>query len=195
MRILGFDPGLNQTGWGAIDVEGNHFTHVESGVLNPPAGELAERLGFIVRGLSEIIARLKPELICVEKVFVNINPQSTLFLSQARAAALIAANLAGVKVLEYTPSEIKLAVTGSGKADKLMIQKMVAMLLQRNDKLPPDEADALGAAICGANRHTMQNYENQGTTTRTYATARHGRTQRGARQAWTSAFKAKGSTK
>ena len=102
MRILGFDPGLNHTGWGAIDVEGNHFTHVESGVLNPPAGELAERLGFIVRGLSEIIARLKPELICVEKVFVNINPQSTLFLSQARAAALIAANLAGVKVLEYT---------------------------------------------------------------------------------------------
>lgn len=195
MRILGFDPGLNHTGWGAIEVTGNHFTHVESGVLNPPAGELAERLGYIVRGLGEIIARLHPELICVEKVFVNMNPQSTLRLSQARAAALIAANLGNVHVLEYTPSEIKLAVTGTGKADKLMIQKMVAMLLDRGEKLLPDEADALAAAICGANRHAMQVYENQGTTTRTYATARHGRSRAGSRQAWTAAYAAKGSPK
>ncbi len=195
MRILGLDPGLNHTGWGLIESQQNHFEHIASGVLHVPEGELAERLGHIVRYLRDVIETHAPEIVCVEKVFVNINPQSTLRLSQARAAALIAADLASLKVYEYTPSEIKQAVTGTGKADKLMIQKMVAMLLQRDTALQADEADALACALCGANRIIMQAFEEQGGTNRTYAMARHGRSNKGARRAWEALVLEKGKKK
>ncbi len=192
MRILGLDPGLNHTGWGILDCRQNRFERIESGVINVPQGALSVRLGHIVRELRGIIGRTQPEIVSVEKVFVNMNPQSTLRLSQARAAALIAADLSGLQVLEYTPSEIKLAVTGTGSADKVMVQKMVLMLLKLDERLYPDEADALACAICGANRMVMQAYENQGATARTYATARHGRSAQGARRAWTQALEKKG---
>ena len=106
MRILGLDPGLNRTGWGVIDAEGGKFTRIESGMIRVPAGELPARLGHSVRERSVVIERTKPELASAERVFVNVNPQSTLLLGQARGAALAAAGLAGLKVEEFAPSEI-----------------------------------------------------------------------------------------
>lgn len=193
LRILGLDPGLNHTGWGVIEEKDNHFCHIASGVLDVPAGELSVRLGTITRFVQGIIRTHMPQRVAVEKVFVNLNAQSTLRLSQARAASLIGADLEGLSVAEYTPSEIKQAVTGNGAADKLMIQKMVAMLLNTPEEaLRADQADALACAICYANTHKMQAYEHQGGTQRAYATARHGRTGRASRQAWTQELLRKG---
>ena len=123
MRILGLDPGLNRTGWGVIDAASGRFVRVDSGMIRVPEGELSARLGHIVRELSKVIERTKPDLASAERVFVNVNPQSTLRLGQARGAALVAADLAGLPVEEFTPSEIKEAVCATGRADKPMVQR------------------------------------------------------------------------
>lgn len=192
LRILGIDPGLNHTGWGVIDVVSGTYTRVDSGVIHVPKGELAERLGHIARALQEVIARTQPTQAAAERVFVNINPQSTLMLGQARGAALVAANLAGLPIEEFTPSEIKEAVCGSGRADKPMVQRMMGLLLNLDTPLQADEADALACAMCCANALRLRALEKSGGTTRTYATARRGRTQAGARSAWTALLKDKG---
>lgn len=192
LRILGIDPGLNHTGWGVIDVVSGTYTRVDSGVIHVPKGELAERLGHIARALQEVITRTQPTQAAAERVFVNINPQSTLMLGQARGAALVAANLAGLPVEEFTPSEIKEAVCGSGRADKPMVQRMMGLLLNLDTPLQADEADALACAMCCANALRLRALEKSGGTTRTYATARRGRTQAGARSAWTALLKDKG---
>lgn len=192
LRILGIDPGLNHTGWGVIDVVSGTYTRVESGVIHVPKGELADRLGHIARALQEVIARTQPTQAAAERVFVNINPQSTLMLGQARGAALVATNLAGLPVEEFTPSEIKEAVCGSGRADKSMVQRMMGLLLNLDTPLQADEADALACAMCCANALRLRALEKSGGTTRTYATARRGRTQAGARSAWTALLKDKG---
>lgn len=172
IRILGIDPGLNHTGWGIVDAEGSSCRRVASGVIDVPKGETAERLGTIARELTEIIARHAPTEAACERVFVNVNPQSTLLLGQARGAALCAADLAGLRVEEFTPSEIKQAVTGSGRADKLMVQEMVMRLLALPEAPRPDEADALACAICSASMHRMRALEKSGGTSRIYAPAR-----------------------
>lgn len=192
LRILGIDPGLNHTGWGVIDVVSGTYTRVDSGVIHVPKGELADRLGHIARALQEVIARTQPTQAAAERVFVNINPQSTLMLGQARGAALVATNLAGLPVEEFTPSEIKEAVCGSGRADKSMVQRMMGLLLNLDTPLQADEADALACAMCCANVLRLRALEKSGGTTRTYATARRGRTQAGARSAWTALLKEKG---
>ena len=192
LRIIGLDPGLNRTGWGVIDVSGTEYVRVESGVISVPKGDLSARLGAIVRELTAVIARTKPALASAERVFVNMNPQSTLMLGQARGAALAAADLAGLRVEEFTPSEIKEAVTGSGRADKEQIQRMMGMLLKITEPLRPDEADALACAVCCANAVRLRALEQSGGTNRPYATARRGRTAAGARSAWTSFLTGKG---
>ena len=192
MRIIGLDPGLNHTGWGVIDVAAGRYSVVESGVIHVPKGELSVRLGHIVRELGAVIERTAPTLAAAERVFVNVNPQSTLRLGQARGAALVAADLAGLAVEEFTPSEIKEAVTGTGKADKAMIQRMMALLLGLDRALQADEADALACALCCANAVKLRAIERTGGTTRTYATARRGRSASGARSAWTALITKKG---
>ena len=146
MRILGLDPGLNRTGWGVIDAASGRFVRVDSGMIRVPEGELSARLGHIVRELSKVIERTKPDLASAERVFVNVNPQSTLRLGQARGAALVAADLAGLPVEEFTPSEIKEAVCATGRADKPMVQRMIGMLLGIEGDIQADEADALACA-------------------------------------------------
>ena len=150
MRILGLDPGLNRTGWGVIDAASGRFGRVDSGMIRVPEGELSARLGHIVRELSKVIERTKPDLASAERVFVNVNPQSTLRLGQARGAALVAADLAGLPVEEFTPSEIKEAVCATGRADKPMVQRMIGMLLGIEGDIQADEADALACAVCCA---------------------------------------------
>ena len=192
VRILGLDPGLNHTGWGVVETEGGQCRRIASGVINPPKGETSARLGHIARALARVIAEHAPTAAACERVFVNVNPQSTLLLGQARGAALCAADLAGLTVEEFTPSEIKQSVTGSGRADKEMVQTMVVRLLGLAQTPRTDEADALACALCSASMMKLRALEKSGGTARTYATARRGASGRGARAAWTRLVDKKG---
>ncbi len=151
VRILGIDPGLRATGFGVIDRVGNKLVYVTSGCIKTgEGGELPGRLKIIVEGIAEVIAAHRPQQAAVEKVFVNVNPQSTLLLGQARGAAISALVIAGLPVAEYTALQVKQAVVGQGKAAKEQVQAMVVRLLQLAGDPSADAADALACAICHA---------------------------------------------
>lgn len=150
VRILGIDPGLRITGFGVLDKIGLQLCYVASGCVKTPVGELPERLKVILNSLSEVIAQHQPHQVAVEKVFVNVNPQSTLLLGQARGAAICAAVLADLQVAEYTALQVKQAVVGNGHAKKEQVQEMVQRLLKLSGTPSPDAADALACAICHA---------------------------------------------
>ena len=149
-RILGIDPGLRVTGFGVIEKSGNRLTYVTSGCVKSGRGELAARLKTILDGLREVIEGHAPGEVAVEKVFVNVNAQSTLALGQARGTAICAAVLAGLPVAEYTALQVKQAVVGNGHAKKEQVQHMVRRLLSLAGDPSPDAADALACAICHA---------------------------------------------
>jgi crossover junction endodeoxyribonuclease RuvC len=155
LRILGIDPGLNRTGFGVVEVSGSRLNYVAAGVIRVPAGELHERLGTILRELAEVIRDTRPDVATVEKVFVNVNPQSTLLLGQARGAAICAAVSSGLAVHEYAALRIKQAVVGFGQADKRQVQAMVQRLLALDGVPASDAADALACAICHAHSRTL----------------------------------------
>jgi crossover junction endodeoxyribonuclease RuvC len=150
VRILGIDPGLRVTGFGVIDRLGGQLRYVTSGCVKTSGGELPARLKTILEGIAEVIAANRPEQAAVEKVFVNVNPQSTLLLGQARGTAICAALLAGLTVAEYTALQVKQAVVGNGHAKKEQVQAMVRRLLKLPGDPSPDAADALACAICHA---------------------------------------------
>lgn len=150
MRILGVDPGLRVTGFGLIEWRDNAPFYVASGCLRTADGELPARLGEIFAGLGEVISRWQPEQVAIEKVFVNVNPQSTLALGQARGAAICAAVSQGLSVAEYTALQIKQAVVGQGHADKRQVQDMIVRLLGLDAAPATDAADALACALCHA---------------------------------------------
>jgi len=149
-RILGIDPGLRVTGFGVLVQQGNRLTYVTSGCIRATGDSLPVRLGIIARDLAHVIAEERPTEVAVEKVFVNVNPNSTLLLGQARGAAIAAAVLAGLPVHEYTAGQVKQAVVGQGRALKPQVQEMVRRLLQLTGIPAPDAADALACAICHA---------------------------------------------
>lgn len=138
------------TGFGVIDKLGQQLVYVASGCIRTPVGELPLRLKSILDGLGEVIEAYSPEQVVVEKVFVNVNPQSTLLLGQARGAAICAAILKGLPVAEYTALQVKQAVVGNGKAAKEQVQDMVRRLLKLEGDPQADAADALACAICHA---------------------------------------------
>ncbi|MBL0144046.1 MAG: crossover junction endodeoxyribonuclease RuvC [Betaproteobacteria bacterium] len=151
MRILGIDPGLRVTGFGVIGREGQRLEYVTSGCIRTrEKGELPERIRTILDGLAEVIATHHPDHVAIEKVFVNVNPQSTLLLGQARGAAVSAAVLANLPVAEYTALQVKQAVVGKGHAHKEQVQEMVKRLLNLAGYPSADAADALACAICHA---------------------------------------------
>ena len=150
IRILGIDPGLRVTGFGLLDKTGQQLTYVASGCIKTPDAELPERLKVILNSLGEVIAQHQPQQAAVEKVFVNVNPQSTLLLGQARGAAICAMMLANLPVSEYTALQVKQAVVGNGHADKEQVQQMVQRLFKLSRTPSPDAADALACAICHA---------------------------------------------
>ena len=150
IRILGIDPGLRITGFGVIEKVGQKLHYVASGCIKTPAGELPPRLKVILESLGEVISTYQPQQVAVEKVFVNVNPQSTLLLGQARGAAICAAVLANLSVAEYTALQVKQSVVGNGHADKEQVQDMVQRLLALDGKPGADAADALACAICHA---------------------------------------------
>ena len=150
-RILGIDPGLRVTGFGVIEKHGNQFVYVASGCIKSNDKQsLPERIKTLFAGISEVIATYAPNQAAVEKVFVNVNPQSTLLLGQARGAALSALVHAGLPVAEYTALQVKQAVVGQGKAAKEQVQHMVVRLLSLPGAPTADAADALACAICHA---------------------------------------------
>jgi crossover junction endodeoxyribonuclease RuvC len=154
LRILGIDPGLNRTGFGLVDARGDRLSFVDAGVIRVPPGELAVRLGVILRELGAVIAEHRPAMAVVEQVFVNVNPKATLLLGQARGAALCAAVAAELPVHEYAALSIKQAVVGTGRATKEQVQMMISRLLSLAAAPPPDAADALACAVCHA--HTRR---------------------------------------
>jgi len=155
VRILGVDPGLQVTGFGVIDKHGNRLAYVASGCVRSGRGELAARLKVLLEGLNEVIGVHRPAEVAIEKVFVNVNPQSTLLLGQARGTAICAAVLAGLPVAEYTALQVKQAVVGKGHAKKEQVQEMVKRLLALPGAPSPDAADALACAICHAHGGTL----------------------------------------
>lgn len=156
MRILGIDPGLRLTGFGVIEKTGEKLSYVASGTIKTTQGKGAEiedlpsRLKIILDGLAEVIATYAPEQVAIEKVFVNVNPQSTLLLGQARGAAICAAVIQNLPVAEYTALQVKQSVVGNGHAAKEQVQEMVKRLLKLPGVPKPDSADALACAICHA---------------------------------------------
>ncbi len=151
IRILGIDPGLRSTGFGVIDIAGGTLSYVASGCIkSDAAGTLPQRIKTLLDGLVEIIATYQPQQAAVEIVFVNVNPQSTLLLGQARGAAISALVTANLPVAEYTALQVKQAVVGHGKAAKEQVQQMVARLLNLPGIPSTDAADALACAIAHA---------------------------------------------
>ena len=153
MRILGIDPGLRTTGFGVIESDGAKLHYVASGTISTGAvdiGQLPARLKIIFDGVREVMARYEPTCAAVEIVFVNVNPQSTLLLGQARGAALTALVSNNLEVCEYTALQMKKAIVGHGQARKEQVQEMVMRLLKLPGVPGKDAADALGLAICHA---------------------------------------------
>jgi crossover junction endodeoxyribonuclease RuvC len=150
LRILGIDPGLRITGFGIIEKNGNELAYVSSGCIRSGDADLPERLKVILSGLREIIGAHRPQQVALEKVFVNVNPASTLALGQARGTAICAAVDAGLPVSEYTALQVKQAVVGNGHAGKEQVQEMVKRLLKLSGAPSADAADALACAICHA---------------------------------------------
>jgi crossover junction endodeoxyribonuclease RuvC len=153
MRILGIDPGLQTTGFGVVDVDGARLAYVASGTIRTgeaARGDLPARLKLIFDGVREVVERYAPACACTEIVFVNVNPQSTLLLGQARGAALAALVASGLPVAEYTALQMKKAVVGHGQAGKHQVQQMVMRLLALPGVPGRDAADALGLAIAHA---------------------------------------------
>ena len=150
LRILGIDPGLRITGFGIIEKNGSKLAYIASGCIKSGDADLPERLKIILENLREVIARHQPQQIALEKVFVNVNPASTLALGQARGTAICAAVDAGLPVSEYTALQVKQAVVGNGHAKKEQVQEMVKRLLGLAGAPSADAADALACAICHA---------------------------------------------
>jgi crossover junction endodeoxyribonuclease RuvC len=160
LRILGIDPGLVCTGFGLVDVQGQALSYVASGTVRTaeaPKGDLPARLKLLFEGVREVIQRWQPTQASVEIVFVNVNPQSTLLLGQARGAALSALVSQDLAVSEYTALQMKKAIVGHGLASKQQVQMMVSALLGLPGLPGKDAADALGLAICHAHAaHTLR---------------------------------------
>ncbi|NCT84875.1 MAG: crossover junction endodeoxyribonuclease RuvC [Comamonadaceae bacterium] len=181
MRILGIDPGLQTTGFGVIDAQGPRLAYVASGTIKTSGvalGDLPGRLKILYDGIREVVARYQPQCAAVEIVFVNVNPQSTLLLGQARGAALTALVSADLAVSEYTAVQMKKAVAGHGQAKKEQVQAMVQRLLELPGVPGKDAADALGLAIMHAHARTSFEAMSRSTTLqrRQHAQFKGGRT-------------------
>ena len=150
MRVLGLDPGLRRTGWGVIESDGAGLRFIAAGCVDSDAAAaLPTRLASLHAAMVEITARFAPDEAAVEETFVNLNPASTLKLGQARGAVMLAPALAGIPVGEYSSTQVKKSVTGSGHAGKEQVQAMIATLLPGFRGMGgADAADALATAIC-----------------------------------------------
>lgn len=154
MRVLGIDPGTQVCGYGVVDCAGGVVKAVDYGVVRAPRQQaLYLRLHGIHTGLSEVIARHRPEVAAVEGAFHGINARTAIKIGEARGVALLAVAAAGLEVNEYAPATVKLATVGTGGATKSQVQEMVRVILKLSAlPEPEDAADALAIAICHCHR-------------------------------------------
>jgi crossover junction endodeoxyribonuclease RuvC len=157
VRLLGVDPGLRFTGWGVIEVDGNRLRHIADGVIaTDNTHSVPERLKALHHALTALLLEHRPDEAAVEETYVNRNGTATLKLGYARGVALLAPALAGILVAEYGAKAVKLAVVGTGGAEKAQVQMMVRRLLPGATLRRADAADALAVAICHAHHRASK---------------------------------------
>lgn len=168
MRILGIDPGTRVTGYGIIEKAGNRLIHIDNGGIFTRADiDLADRLKLIYDGLCQVIKVYAPAAVAVEQIFLAKNPLSALKLGHARGIALLAGVNHGLPVFEYSALQVKSAVVGYGKAEKIQVQQMVKTLLKLPEIAQEDASDALAVAICHAHtNHVLHSERMLNTATR-----------------------------
>jgi crossover junction endodeoxyribonuclease RuvC len=147
-RVLGIDPGSLRTGFGVVDCLISSERHIASGCIRARGDTLAARLREIFEAVAALVEQYQPQEVAIERVFMHRNPDSALKLGQARGAALCAAVGAGAPVFEYAPRAIKLAVVGTGAADKTQVAHMIQALLSIKGPMSPDASDALAVGLC-----------------------------------------------
>jgi crossover junction endodeoxyribonuclease RuvC len=157
VRLLGIDPGLRFTGWGLVEADGNRLRHVADGVIATDGDEsVPDRLRMLHQCLAALLAQYQPDEAAVEETYVNRNGTATLKLGYARGVALLAPALHGIPVSEYGAKSVKLAVVGTGGADKGQVAMMVRRLLPGATIRRADAADALAVAICHAHHRASR---------------------------------------
>lgn len=150
-RVLGIDPGSRLTGYGIVDVQRNRISYLASGCIRTQGQALPARLGVIYRSVVDLITQYEPDEFAIENVFLARNAQSALKLGQARGVAIAAAVAAELPIYEYAARQVKLAVVGTGRANKEQVQHMVQVLLDLSGRPQADAADALAIAVCHVN--------------------------------------------
>ncbi|RKL64287.1 crossover junction endodeoxyribonuclease RuvC [Thermoanaerobacteraceae bacterium SP2] len=162
MLIMGIDPGIAISGYGLVNNKNYKNTVIEYGVLRTNSSKsMPKRLEYIFNGYMELIRKYSPEAIAVEELFFNKNAKTIITVGQARGAALLAASLMNIEVFEYTPLQVKQAVVGYGRAEKIQIQEMTRILLNLKELPKPDDAaDALAVALCHINSFRLQSVIN-----------------------------------
>ena len=157
VRIIGFDPGLRNTGWGVIESEGSRLSYIADGAVHSDAdASLATRLLQIHQQLISVLNEFKPDEAAIEETFVNKDARATLKLGQARGVVMLAPAVCEIPVSEYAPNVIKKTVVGAGHAEKDQVKHMVKLLLPRAVMKTADSVDALAIAICHAHHRGAQ---------------------------------------
>ena len=157
MLILGIDPGSRHTGYGLIEKRGQTLEAIEHGRFSCPASvALPDRLVRLSRELETLIDRTAPDAVALETPFHGINSRSLIVLAQARGALLAVIAGRGLEILEYSPAEVKSAVSGNGRADKQQVATMVKLILSLRGRASADATDALAVAICCAQRYRFE---------------------------------------
>ncbi len=152
MIALGFDPGLSTTGYGLVKKEGSRYFYISHGTIRTPAINIAERLAIIYQNALELIKEHKPDTIGIERIYFEKNVTNGIYVAQARGVLLLATAHQQVPVVEFSPTEVKIALVGYGRAEKIQVQSMVQRLLSLDEiPRPDDAADALAIAICSLN--------------------------------------------
>jgi len=158
IRILGLDPGSRRTGYGIVDKAGSRLRAVADGLIDcRRQPSLAARLAYLCRELALLVRRYQPDAAVLEALYHGVNPRSLIVLAQARGALISTLALEEVEIAEYSPAEVKTALTGNGRAGKIQVARMVRLVLGLDDRpLAADTTDALAAAICYAERLRME---------------------------------------
>ena len=158
MRVIGIDPGSRICGYGIVDEKAGAYAHVDCGGIMPKKNEaLGKRLDYIYMHLKQIIAEFKPDAAAVETVFFAANVKSAIVLGQARGVALLALAHSGIEIFEYSPTQIKKAVVGFGRADKKQVASMTQALLGLPEPAMSDASDALACALCHLSSYRFLN--------------------------------------
>lgn len=148
VRIFGIDPGSRITGFGVIDIEGNHVRHVANGCIQVKGKTLADKLYQIFNEVNQAVVSYQPAEVAIEKVFMHRNADSALKLGQARGVAIAACAVKALPIFEYTANQVKKATVGKGHAEKKQVQHMIKILLCLREEPSEDAADALAVAMC-----------------------------------------------